>query len=104
MGVQRCILKTDSEVIASQIEKECIARDEILERYLAVVQRMEKFCKGFTVQCIERAKNVEADELAKATTKKVMLPPDVFFQVIEDPSVKIVEPEPRIVNVVQGED
>jgi hypothetical protein len=37
MGVQHCILKTDSKVIASQIEKECITRDEMLERYLAVV-------------------------------------------------------------------
>jgi hypothetical protein len=43
------------------------------------------------------------DELAKATARKAVLPPDVFFQVIEDPSVKIVEPEPRMVNVMQGE-
>jgi ribonuclease HI len=46
MGVQHCILKTDSKVIASQIEKECITRDETLERYLAAVQRMENFFKG----------------------------------------------------------
>jgi hypothetical protein len=37
MGVQCCILKTDSKVIASQIEKEYIARDKTLERYLAAV-------------------------------------------------------------------
>jgi hypothetical protein len=91
-------------VIASQIEKECITRDEILEGYLVVVRRMEKFFKGFIVQYIERAKNAEADELAKVAAKKVVLPPDVFFQVVEDPSVKTVEPEPRIINVVQGED
>jgi hypothetical protein len=75
-----------------------------LERYLAAVRRMEKFFKGFTVQFIERAKNEEADELAKATAKKIPTPLDVFFQTIEDPSVKIVEPEPRMVNVIQGED
>jgi acetolactate synthase regulatory subunit len=79
MGVQHCILKTYSKVIASQIEKECMARDETLERYLAVVRRMENFFKGFTVQHIERTKNIEADELAKVATKKVVLPPDVFF-------------------------
>jgi hypothetical protein len=104
MRIQHCVLKTDSKVIASQIEKECVARDETLERYLATVRRMEGFFKGFTVQHIERAKNMEADELAKAAARKAVLPPDVFFQVIEDPSVKIVEPEPRIINVVQGED
>jgi ribonuclease HI len=29
LGVQHCIVKTDSKVVGSQIEKECIARDEI---------------------------------------------------------------------------
>jgi hypothetical protein len=93
-------LKTGSKVVASQIERECIARDEMLERYLAAVQKMERFFKGFTVQHIERAKNTEVDELAKVVTRKATLPPDVFFQIIEDPSRKIVEPEPRMINVV----
>jgi hypothetical protein len=94
MGVQHCVLKTDSKAIVGQIEKECIASDETLEG----------FFKGFTVQHIERAKNTEADELAKAMAKKEVLPPDVFFQVIEDPFVKTVELEPRMINVVQAKD
>jgi hypothetical protein len=31
----------DSKVIAGRIEKECIARDSTLEKYLALVRRME---------------------------------------------------------------
>jgi ribonuclease HI len=104
LGVQHCIMKTDSKVVASQIAKECITRDETLERYLAEVQRMERVFKGFTVQYIKRTKNKEADELAKAVVKKAVIPPKVFFQVIEDPSVKTVEPEPRMVNIIHGED
>jgi hypothetical protein len=65
---------------------------------------MEDFFKGFIVQHIERAKNTEVNELAKAAARKAVLPPNVFFQVIEDPSVKTVEPEPRMINLVQGED
>jgi hypothetical protein len=65
---------------------------------------MENYFKGFTIEHIERAKNTEADELAKVAARKVVLPPDVFFQFIEDPSVKIVELEITMVNVVQGED
>jgi hypothetical protein len=42
--------------------------------------------------------------LTKASTKKMVVPPDVFYQVIEDSSVKTVELEPRMINVVQGED
>jgi hypothetical protein len=65
---------------------------------------MESFFKGSIVQHIERAKNTEADELAKAAARKAALPPYVFFQIIEDPFVKTVELEPRMINVVQGED
>jgi hypothetical protein len=66
-------------VVASQIEKECMARDATLEKYLADVHGMENYFKGFTVEYIERMKNAEADELAKEATKKAVLPPDVFF-------------------------
>jgi hypothetical protein len=52
---------------------------------------MESYCKGFTVEYIERAKNVEADQLAKATARNTPLPADVFLQVILDPSIKTVE-------------
>jgi ribonuclease HI len=79
LGVQHYIVKTDSKVVASQSEKECITRDETLERYLAAVRWMERFFKGFAVQHIERTKNEETDELAKATAKKAVIPPDVFF-------------------------
>jgi hypothetical protein len=81
-----------------------MARDETLERYLTAIPIMENYFKGFTIEHIERAKNTEADELAKAVARKVVLPLDVLFEVIKNPSVKIVEPEPRMINVVQGED
>jgi hypothetical protein len=55
---------------------------------------MENYFMGFTVEYVERAKNTEADELAKADARKAALQPDVFLQTIEDPSIKIVEPEP----------
>jgi hypothetical protein len=97
-------MKSYSKVTASQIEKECMASDESLERYLATVQRIENFFKRFIVKHIERTKNTEADKLVKAATKKVVLPPDVFFQLIKDPSVKTVELEPRMINITQGED
>jgi ribonuclease HI len=37
IGVQPCVLRTDSKVVSGQIEKECIAREPTLERYLALV-------------------------------------------------------------------
>jgi hypothetical protein len=51
------VLHTDSKVVSGQIEKECIAREPTLERYLAQVRRMESYFWGFTVEYIERNKN-----------------------------------------------
>jgi ribonuclease HI len=104
IGVQRCILRTNSKVVAGQIEKECIAREPTLDKYLALVRRMDNFFKGFTVEYIDRNKNSEADELAKAAAHNILLPPDVFSQTISDASIKTIKPEPRVNNIIQGED
>jgi ribonuclease HI len=53
VGVQRCTLCTDSRVVARQIKKECIGREPTLQRYLALIIRMENYFKGFTVEHIE---------------------------------------------------
>jgi hypothetical protein len=81
-----------------------MVRDPTLERYLATIKRMDNYFKGFIVEYIERAKNTEADELSKAVTSISALQPDVFFQTIKNPSIKTVEPEPRMVNIIEGED
>jgi hypothetical protein len=65
---------------------------------------MQSYFRGFTVEYIERNKNAEGDELAKAATRNTLMPVDVFFQVLEDASVKIVLPEPRVINTIEGED
>jgi hypothetical protein len=74
------VLHKDSNVVPGQIKKECIEREPTLERYLALVRRMESYFRGFTVEYIECNKNAEADELAKATAHNTMMPIDVFFR------------------------
>jgi hypothetical protein len=49
IGVERCVLRTNSKVVSSQIEKECITRERTLEKYLALIRRMENYFKGFIV-------------------------------------------------------
>jgi hypothetical protein len=60
---------------------------------------MENYFRGFSVEHIERAKNTEADEVMKAAARKTTLPLDVF-QTLEDSSVKTVELEPIIANII----
>jgi ribonuclease HI len=104
ISVQRCILHTDSKVVAGQIEKESIAREPTLKRYLVLVRRMESFFKGFTMEYIDKNKNSKADELAKAAAHNTPLPAEVFWQTIKDASIKTIELEPKVIRIIQGED
>jgi hypothetical protein len=51
--VTTCIIKTDSKVIAGQIEKYYSAKEPVLMQYLAAIRSLEKQFKGFTLQHIE---------------------------------------------------
>jgi hypothetical protein len=62
------------------------------------------FFKGFTVEYIDKNKNTEADELAKAAAHNTPLLADIFLQIIPDASIKTIELEPRVINTMQGED
>jgi ribonuclease HI len=82
LGVTTCIVRTDSKLVAGQVKKEYTAKDPTLMQYLTAVHSLERQFKGFTLQHVDRAKNEEADALAKAAAKGEALPSDVFYHVI----------------------
>jgi hypothetical protein len=102
--VQTYVLRRDSKVVLGQIEKECIAREPTLERYLALVGRMESYFNRFIVEYIERNKNAKVDDLVKAAARNTLMSTNVFFQVLKDALVKTVLPEPRVINIIKEED
>jgi ribonuclease HI len=112
LGVTTCIVRTYSKVVAGQVEKEYSAKDLVLMQYLIAVHSLERQFKGFTLQHVDRAKNKEADTLAKAAAKGEALPSDVFYHVIGTPAVR--NPEGlqitqdaegyRIINLIMAED
>jgi hypothetical protein len=67
-------------------------------------QKNGNFFQGFTVEYIDRNKNSEADELTKAVARNNPLPADVFSQTISDASIKTIKSEPRVIDIIQGED
>jgi ribonuclease HI len=112
LGVTTYITKTDSKVVAGQVEKECSAKDPALMQYLTTVRSLERQFKGFTLQHVDRARNEEADALAKAAARGEALPSDVFYHVIGTPAVRSPEglqitndtEGHRIVNLIMTED
>jgi ribonuclease HI len=112
LGVTTCIIRTDSKVFSGQVEMEYSAKGPARMQYLTVIHSLERQFKGFTLQHVDRAKNEEADALAKAAAKGEALPSDVFYHVIGTPAV--CNPEGlqitqdteghRIVNLIMAED
>ena len=72
-GAKTLLIKTDSQVVAGQVEKEYLTHNTELAKYLAVVRGLERRFKGFTLQYIPRAENNEVDELAKAAANNLAL-------------------------------
>jgi ribonuclease HI len=112
LGVTTCIIKTDSKVVAGQVEKEYSAKDTALMQYLTAVRSLERQFKGFTLQHVDRARNEEADALAKAAARGEALPSVVFYHVIGTLAVRSPEglqitndtEGHRIVNLIMTED
>jgi ribonuclease HI len=112
LGIITCIIKTDSKVVVGQVEKEYSAKDHAPMQYLMAVRSLESQFKGFTLQHVDRAKNEEADALAKAAARGEALPSDVFYHVIGTLAVRSPEglqitndtEGHRIVNLIMTED
>jgi ribonuclease HI len=99
---QTFIIKTVSKVIQEHIENESEARNPVLMKFLEKVREMQRYFKGYSVQHIPRDNNNEADKFAKAATRNQAMPPNVFFEIIKEPSIK--ESKPKIVNTVESRD
>ena len=56
-------------------------------QYLTDVCSLERQFKGFTLQHVDRARNKEADALAKAAARGDTLPFDVFYHVVSTPAI-----------------
>ena len=100
MGIQRLIIKIDSQVVAGHIEKGYKAREPELAKYLQFLREQEKYFEDFTVKNISTTDNSEADKIAKATAQNTSLSQDVFFQVLTHASIKANQEVPREVHIV----
>jgi ribonuclease HI len=88
LGAKNLIIRTDSQIIAGQVEKEYTTREPELRKYLEVVRALEKGFQGFTLKHIPRAENADVDELVKAAANNLPLPAETFYHVLRTPATK----------------
>ncbi len=80
LGVRCLLIRTDSKLVASHVDKSFEAKEEGMKRYLEAVQSMEKCFAGITVEHLPRDQNEEVDALAKSVACRGPHSPGIFFK------------------------
>jgi ribonuclease HI len=104
LGAKTILAKTDSQVVAGQVEKEYVTREPELAKYLATVRALKRRFQGFTLKYIPRAENTEADELAKATPNNMPIREGTFYQVLQALATQTIVKAFKTILVTESED
>jgi ribonuclease HI len=96
LGVRRLDARGDSQLGIDQVMKNSHCRDRKMEAYCDEVQRLEDKFYRLELNHIAQRYNKTADELAKISSGRTTVPPDVFSRDIHQPPIKIDDtPEPE---------
>ncbi|XP_039812026.1 uncharacterized protein LOC120675000 [Panicum virgatum] len=92
LGIKCFDVRGDSQLIIDQVMKEASHHDEKMEAYCNAVHRLEDNFDGLELNHIARKYNEEADQLAKITSGRTTVPPNVFARDLAKPSVDFKNP------------
>ena len=88
-GATRLVIYGDSNLIVQQTMKECDADAENMAAYRDLYNQLEGQFDGCELQHVGRGSNSEADALANIGSKCLPVPPDVFYEEIDQSSFKL---------------
>jgi hypothetical protein len=101
LGVKRLDVRGDSQLVIDQVMKNASCHNDKMEAYCKAVRALEDKFYGIELNHVPRRYNEEADELAKITSGRIAVPPNVFARDIAQPSVAF-EPYPSNHNEPSG--
>jgi len=89
LGVRRLNVRGDSQFVIDQVMKASSCHDLKIEAYCKEVRRLEDKFHCLELVQIARCYNEAADELAKITSTRGMVPPDAFSRDLHEPSIDL---------------
>jgi ribonuclease HI len=87
LGIKRLMVYDDSQVVISQVNKDWDCSANSMNKYCTAVQTLEDKLEGLEFHHVERDRNAAADALSKLGSSRAQVPPRVFIQEIQQPSV-----------------
>ena len=105
-GATRLLIYGDSNLVVQQTMKRCDAASENMVAYRDMYNVLEGEFEGCELKHIGRDSNEEADALANIGSTCAQVPPSVFFDTINERSIKpkTSAPKPQEHSGARGED
>jgi ribonuclease HI len=88
-GIKRLDVRGDSQLVINQVMKNADYHDNKMEAYCNAVRALEDKFYGIELNHVPRQYNEEVDELAKITSGRITIPPNVFAQDVARSSVNL---------------
>jgi hypothetical protein len=82
-----------SLVVISQVNKDWNCSTDSMNKYCAVLRKLEDKFEGLEFHHVERDRNAAADALSKLGSSRAQVPPGIFVQEIQQPSVTVEHAE-----------
>jgi ribonuclease HI len=92
-GIKRLNVRGDSQLVIDQVTKNASCHDDKMVAHCNIVRALEDKFYGIELNHVPRRYNEEADKLAKITSGRITVLPNVFAWGVAKPSVNL-EPAP----------
>ena len=93
MNLSRVKCFGDSDLVAQQVSGTWYSKDPLMAAYHREVDIVAGHFKGYQVDHVDRWKNEAADALSRLGSQRKLVPPNVFLDVLHNPSVKLPSEE-----------
>jgi hypothetical protein len=87
LGAWCLFIRGDSELVINQVMKELACHNVRMEAYCTEVWKLEDKFHGIKLHHILRWDNEEADALARLASSRKPLPPRIFLDILDTPSI-----------------
>ena len=89
MNLSRVKCFGDSDLVAQQVSGTWDSKDPLMAAYRREVDIVAGHFKGYQVDHVDRQKNEATDALSRLGSQRKPVPPNVFQDVLYNPSVKL---------------
>lgn len=89
MNLSRVRCFGDSDLVAQQVSGTLDSKDPLMAAYRREVDVIAGHFKGYLVEHVDRRKNEVADALSRLGSQRKPVPPNVFLDILHNPSVKL---------------